>query len=863
MCWRSNDGRGAAAILVPALALSLAASCYRGGGGTTEECNGFDDDLDGVTDDPFIDGDGVYFTIEHCGGCGIDCAEVFPTAATVECLADGLAARCAITACPDGTHLVGESYCVADQPVPCLPCEDDGDCAEADPTAACLELPGGDLRCGAACDLQAVAACPAGFGCRPHGSGGQCEPLSGSCACTPEQAGAILGCWVESPADDLRCPGLQECDGLALGECASLQAEVCDGLDNDCNGQADEDFLVDGEYLADEHCGACHSPCLPPDASMSAVCVAGPSGPGCEYHCQPGFADIDQVLLNGCECQLFAASWPPGAFGVDGDCDGTIDPTDGYVFVAKTGDDANPGTLEAPVLTIGHGIALAAPAGRTVVVAQGDYDEQVVLAAGVSLFGGYRSDFGARDTYLFTVRLEHQSGPAGHPALVAQGIQAETRVGGFVIAATDGQPPDRGSTAVLVRVCGPGLVLEDLLVEAGAGANGSSGASSAQILAGLGVSSPSQLGGVSGGAGQGGVSAWSLDCSGVIRAGGAGGAKTCPVSQAAVGGGAGGNSTCPASGCTIGQPCGNGGCSDYMIGDTCDWEAVWAAAVPNPPATAGSGTSGGAAGEITYDAPTTIWGSSFCDDNPTLRRAGGSGQAGGKGASGNGGTGAAAVAAVLDTIVGLWSGGDGTAGTTGADGSGGGGGTQGNGYDALYGSSGSSDRLGGAGGGGGSGGCGAPGATGGGGGGGSIGVLIVLDGSPQGPTVQDVRVIPAKAGKGGAGGVGLPGGSSGPGGLGGSGNFWCARQGGKGGDGGAGGTGGGGGGGGGGSISGFHVVAPSLAAGPYLDGLAAENAVDPLPAAPGGGAGGYAPGASGTAGAGGTAVAFRLQVAPP
>ncbi len=861
MCWSSSRDVAASAVAGLALALVLA-GCNRGAGGTVEECNGLDDDMNGAVDDPFVDGDGLYDGVENCGRCGVACAEVFPTASAVECRTDGGAASCAITACPDGTHIVGDSYCAADQSVVCLPCEDDSDCALADPAAACLELPGGDRRCGASCDPQADGGCPAGFGCLPHGDAGQCAPLSGSCACTPDQAGTILGCWVESPADDLRCPGLQSCDGTALGECQAIHAESCDALDNDCDGATDEDFLVDGEYVSDEHCGSCHNPCLPPDASMSAACVAGPVGPGCEYACVPGFADIDEVLLNGCECQLFAASWPPGAFGVDGDCDGTVDPTDGFVFVAKTGDDADPGTLEEPVLTIGQGIELAAPDGRTVVVAQGDYDEQVVLADGVSLFGGYRSDFGARDSYLYGVRVEHQSGPAGHPALVAQEIQAQTRVGGLTFAATDGLPPDRGSTAVLVRFCGPELVFEDLVVEAGVGADGVPGTSSAQILAALGVSPPSQLAGAAGGTGQGGVSAWSMNCSGVTRDGGAGGAKTCPVTQVSVSGGDGGDSTCPASGCSIGQPCGNGGCSDYMIGDTCDWEAVWAAAVPNTAASAGIGAAGGEPGEITYDAPTTIWGSSFCDDNPTLRRAGGNGKAGGKGGNGTGGAGATAAAATMDMVVGLWAAGDGAGGTAGVDGSGGGGGTQGNGYDALSGSGGSSDRLGGAGGGGGSGGCGAPGATGGSGGGGSIGLLIILDGSLQGPTASGVRVIPAKAGKGGAGGVGLAGGAPGPGGLGGTGNFWCARQGGKGGDGGAGGTGGGGGGGGGGSISGFHVLAPTFGAGPYLEALAAENTVDPLPAAAGGGAGGYAPGASGTAGAPGTATAFRVQLSP-
>ena len=76
-----------------------------------------------------------------------------------------------------------------------------------------------------------------------------------------------------------------------------------------------------------------------------------------------------------------------------------------------------------------------------------------------------------------------------------------------------------------------------------------------------------------------------------------------------------------------------------MVGGSCDFETVYKLAVPNPHAEDGSGRNGGRAGELTYDSPTTRFGSNFCDDNPTLRRDGADGENGGSGLDGVGGHG--------------------------------------------------------------------------------------------------------------------------------------------------------------------------------------------------------------------------------
>lgn len=79
---------------------------------------------------------------------------------------------------------------------------------------------------------------------------------------------------------------------------------------------------------------------------------------------------------------------------VDSNLDGIDGMRCGPIFVAPSGSDANPGTIESPMRTIGAAIRAARSHTpiRDVYVAEGTYTGPVVLAEGVNLYGGYDPD---------------------------------------------------------------------------------------------------------------------------------------------------------------------------------------------------------------------------------------------------------------------------------------------------------------------------------------------------------------------------------------------------------------------------------------------------------------------------------------
>ncbi|MBX3273028.1 MAG: exo-alpha-sialidase [Sandaracinaceae bacterium] len=117
-----------------------------------------------------------------------------------------------------------------------------------------------------------------------------------------------------------RCAvGFHDLDERAPGceyECPPTGPELCDGLDNDCNGAIDEGFDLTSDL---EHCGACGNTCAFPNASASCVASRCEMGP-----CNAGFVKLDDDPTTGCAYRCT----PAGAEvcnRADDDCDGTID----------------------------------------------------------------------------------------------------------------------------------------------------------------------------------------------------------------------------------------------------------------------------------------------------------------------------------------------------------------------------------------------------------------------------------------------------------------------------------------------------------------------------------------------------------
>jgi hypothetical protein len=832
---------GARALVVLVSALGLFASgCYDSYlCGEPESCNYDDDDCDRRIDEEFIDEDGVYATLEHCGGCNVACPSVFPTAAETACEIDAAAgtARCVIVACPEGWHRADDGSCAPDLPVLCLPCTEDADCTLRDPGARCVELDGDARHCLPPCG---EGPCAPGFVCE----GAVCTPTTGSCGCTEETIGVELACLFERD-EDFSCAAVQRCTEAGLGACEPVLEETCNEVDDDCDEQVDELFRDDeGRYVDRLHCGACNVPCVEPGPNMIATCEPRAGlATECVVECLEGFVDVDGILANGCECERAGGDGPPPAIGGDTDCDGVPDETDDYVYVTTTGSDTNPGTLERPMRSIPAALQRARDERKDVLVARGIYDGRVELVGGVSIFGGYRPDFRDRDLELFPVVIEHTTGEPGDPALVCRNVSAATRVDGVTVRGTDATRAGRGSTAVYLDGCGPAVQLSQIVVLAGRGADGVRGASASDRLAMMGASLP-DLDGVPGNTGATGNDGTFCP----RTPGGRGGAHVCP-DGVDVSGGDGGATECSPVVCTNGRPCGNSGCTDFTSGGVCDFDAVLRVAVPNPAAGIGRGPSPGAAGPLTYDAPTNRGVCNFCDDNPTLERNGGRGGDGADGVDGMGGLGCMA-GPLFDASSGRLGGAAGTDGTPGTHGSGGGGGTAGAGYAVIGGTSGGcSDRSGGSGGGGGGGGCGAPAAAAGTGGGTSTAIVVRLT-NASGPVLTDVRVVTASGGAGGPGGQGAAGGGPGAGANGGGSRFWCARTGGRGGEGGRGGAGGGGGGGCGGGSHGVVVVRGLGDPAGYVGALGVTIDATGVPGR--GGAGGFAPNATGGAGTNGS-----------
>ena len=146
---------------------------------------------------------------------------------------------------------------------------------------------------------------------------------SGNGVITPEDMTPVL---VDGGQDGMTATG-PDMIGSG-GPCAPTNGglEICDGIDNDCNGIIDD--VSPSKLIGDpKNCGACGNECKFPHAF--GQCVGGFDGgmPTCkENGCQPGYIDLDGDPSNGCE-YVCTPTTPATEIcdGKDNNCDGQVD----------------------------------------------------------------------------------------------------------------------------------------------------------------------------------------------------------------------------------------------------------------------------------------------------------------------------------------------------------------------------------------------------------------------------------------------------------------------------------------------------------------------------------------------------------